>query len=38
MLANLKRIARGIGFAVLYIAIGGALIGMAIALENWRMR
>lgn len=37
MVAKLKRIARGIGFAVLYMGIGAVLIGMAIWLENWRM-
>jgi len=38
MVAKLKGFARGLGYAVLYIAFGGALIGMAIVLENWRMR
>jgi hypothetical protein len=38
MVAKLKGIARGLGFAVLYVGIGAALIGMAIVLENWRMR
>jgi hypothetical protein len=38
MVALAKRIVRGIGWMVLYCGIGGALIGMAIFLENWRMK